>query len=1157
MKKKGLVLLLVAVLLFVTAVLSLPLILSSSTVLRMVLDRVNARSAASIQIKTCSIGWQKGLECRDIRFRDPAAGLSVTIPRITGSQGLLALLVAPRNLGELIVHAPEIVLVEGKSASKGREEPEDAANKPAAGGGVTTAPAGPKAAGSDRDAPFWEDMQARLLIRDGKVTSLLHLQAPQVIARDLRLTSGLSDGSIAYTLGFVDGAGTGRLAATGFVNLPVRQSGFLDALVSMVDLQVTGFQVEGLLATVAGRIDTLPRGRGELSGNLSLKTAGLANMDVKGDLELRDLQLAGGFLGSDRPAFDKVNLHVDGTRKQGQDWILNALALNSDAGTLKAKGKSGPGGSRLEASGQLELPVLLARLPGLLRVRQGVAVKSGELGFSLALADQDSRVDVDVTTRLEQIGGEIDKRLFVWATPMTMALKAEAAGSRVEIRDLRFGSSFLTISGQGDMDNFTLQAKGDLEKGFRELGLLFDLNWSGTGTLDLQAGSRAMGENRYAMDLSATVDGFSLQRSDQTVLPPHRLTLGLHGTGSPAALTAQKGGMDIRCTIAAWPGVLRLVTDNLSRKDGDLTGRYRLATTLDLARLTDLLHNLELLPRQTTVTGGLDLQADGFLDQGVVAMRRLEAGIDRFLYHADGFSYRDEHLRLSTVLPAAPAGVPIRMRKLVVSGSPDEFLWTGNGHTAVNLAGRGLYLRSLRLDSGLGEVKIGELEIADWQRFLETLSGEVQASLKLDGLAGLLHANAMLDQQLSLAGRADLGLRVAQDKGQRWSLRLESPVTLVRGQTTILDRERVAINLDARRTRNSEDLIFDKIGIASRPLTLAASGLLGRGDQPALTLKGTVTPDLAVLAPILEAAGGTALTMSGRHASRFELHLPLERPAGKQVGQIRLLADLQAESILYRGIDLKDLTVPVRMEDGVLQAKIHAGLNGGTLAIDPVCRFTAKPPLLSVPDNERVLAGVQLQQPLAEGLLGRLHPLFGVLARPTGTLDMDLANFSWPLVEKGAEQARFQAVFDVSRVNLDSVGVLREVLTLAGLGGEKLELKDSTVTCSGARGRIECTPVKILVADSEMVISGSVGMDGTLDYLLQVPVTKNLVGREGYRVLAGTTIKVPIRGTLGKPLFNRDMVTGAISDLARQAAGREIRKQVEKALPGLLEGLIK
>ena len=106
---------------------------------------------------------------------------------------------------------------------------------------------------------------------------------------------------------------------------------------------------------------------------------------------------------------------------------------------------------------------------------------------------------------------------------------------------------------------------------------------------------------------------------------------------------------------------------------------------------------------------------------------------------------------------------------------------------------------------------------------------------------------------------------------------------------------------------------------------------------------------------------------------------------------------------------------------------------------------------------------------------------------------------------------------------------------------------------------MSCTPLKILVADSEMTLGGSVGFDGSVDYLLEIPVTKNLVGREGYRFLQGTTIKVPIRGNGNQLDYDRTALSEALSGLmtqaAESAAGKVIQQQVDKILPGLLDGL--
>jgi len=136
--------------------------------------------------------------------------------------------------------------------------------------------------------------------------------------------------------------------------------------------------------------------------------------------------------------------------------------------------------------------------------------------------------------------------------------------------------------------------------------------------------------------------------------------------------------------------------------------------------------------------------------------------------------------------------------------------------------------------------------------------------------------------------------------------------------------------------------------------------------------------------------------------------------------------------------------------------------------------------------------------------------------------------------------------------------VLKQILDMAGLADQPMSLQRSEITCNGDDGRISCTPLEILVADAKMTLTGSVGFDGSVDYLLEIPVTRNLVGREGYRFLQGTTIKVPIRGNGHQLDYDRSLLSDALAGLMTQAAentaGRVIRQQADKILPGLLDG---
>ncbi|MCW5201270.1 hypothetical protein VU07_05715, partial [Desulfobulbus sp. F4] len=213
---------------------------------------------------------------------------------------------------------------------------------------------------------------------------------------------------------------------------------------------------------------------------------------------------------------------------------------------------------------------------------------------------------------------------------------------------------------------------------------------------------------------------------------------------------------------------------------------------------------------------------------------------------------------------------------------------------------------------------------------------------------------------------------------------------------------------------------------------------------------------------------------------------------------------------------------------------------------------------------------VGLIESLTDGLLKTFHPLLGAIARPAGSISVRAERLSLPMGGKGLEQADFNLRFDLASVVFEPVSALAGILDMAGLSGQPLRLKEKTMICDGKKGRISCSPIKITVADSEMLLSGSAGFDGSLDYVLEVPVTKNLVGKRGYEVLKGAVLKVPIKGSKDKPVYNPQALMQAASDLVGQAAKhaasqmiqeqvkKVVPKEVEKALPnlpGLIDGI--
>ena len=618
--------------------------------------------------------------------------------------------------------------------------------------------------------------------------------------------------------------------------------------------------------------------------------------------------------------------------------------------------------------------------------------------------------------------------------------------------------------------------------------------------------------------------------------------------------------MDLDFDLSFWPGRVSGSLDSVYCKDERISAHYQLQTDLQLGRLTALLHHADLLPPETDLAGTVNLQASGYTEENRVVVRELDSRIHDFTLRQGGNLWQDSAVHLFTTDPVAGEDVAKAVRALELVANEATFFGHGGGNNLFDPANRRIVLRDLGLTADLGSLHIARLQLEDWQQIPATLSLQVAGKADLGRLTPVLHQNGLLPSAETIAGRGSFDVELAgrEDGQQTAVVKVDIAHASVRREGTVLVAdEPFHFNSSLQGKLLAGDIDFDSVSLQFAPLSVQARGRLQRtGEKPYFSLAGEVIPGFSSLAALLNNLYGTDIRAVGNQPETFSLHYPLTQATAGKYRDIRLTTALHARYIAHSGIEFRELSMPLVLEQGVLQAALTGGVNRGTLKLSPRIDYRSASPQLTLPEAEQVLTDVQLEQSLVDGVFKRIHPLLGQLATPRGTISARMDRFSWPLVVGGARQAEFRTVFNLSKVKLTPDGVLRQILARAGIADQPLTLQQSEITCNGAEGRISCTPLKILVADSEMTLGGSVGFDGSLDYLLELPVTRKLVGREGYRVLEGTTLKVPIRGSSEQAIFDPDALSQAISDLLGQAAGKAIEEQVNKLLPGLIDGII-
>ncbi len=1128
----------------------LPTLLSSDRVLATVLSRINAQSGtSSLKIANCDIGWLQGPVCSDVDYQDPERGLELKINQVRGSRGLLALLAAPKNLGTLRVRQPVVTITD------------QAADTPSSPGTASSPPSDTESketkkirstAPDKTKPPFWDALVVSLVVEEGRVIVRGRGDASPGEGGIFSATAALAAGTVKYSLQWLAADDNGKLLANGFVNLPARRFNILETLVARIELQISDVQLAPLLA-VAVRQTEVPNGSGLLNGELTITGAGTDNLDIVGNLDCTDLELSGGFLGADHPRFQKLSLGIDGSKKGRNDWRIARFDLEGDPGMISGLGEYGRKRGRVGITGSIHLPVLFTRLPHLFHVQQGTSLVGGELKISAELSRQGDQQYFTADAAVDVLQGVLNNQPFTLQQPLTLALAGEQAGGMLRVKQLDLTTPFLKAEGKGTPRDFSLQAEADLEKASLELGKLFALPWTGRGKLELQASSRLMKESRYGIDLQAGSSNFVLAKDGQVILPEHPLSVNGSLTLPETWMQGRESG-DLQLEGTGWPGTFLIRAQELKRAGTSLTAGYDLTARLNLERLTGLLHNLQFLSPKTFMAGALKASASGFVTKTQVALRELNIRANDFMYKQGKSAVESTNIVLQTKRPPMDDNSPIGIRKLSVVHNKTSWLNRGFDLTTFDWLNRKLSVRDLQLRSAPADLDIKELVVDDLKQSLHSWHAELQGRADTAVLQGLFSGDSDKIQDLRISGQSRFSFSADQQPGKpAASLDLDIPACRLEKDGKILsDGEEVRLSTRVTGLLTRGDVQIDTLDFSAPPVSLQAAGMLHHTGGPRLVLEGEQKVDFSRVGSLMAALTGKDVEMRGSRREHFSLDMPLTKEI---LNTAALTTGFQIDGLVWSGVEAERISLPLKLGKGVLNSGIHGALNGGRLDVDGTYGINAEPPHITLPSGARILSGVELDRTLTKGVLEKIHPLFGLLAGPRGTIDARMDEFYWPVVAGGAEQAKFTTVIDVSKIELESRGVLKDVLTLMKIDDQPLTLKESEITCTGKQGRISCTPLHILVADSVMTISGSVGMDQSLEYLLEVPVTEKLVGREGFRVLGGSTIKVPLHGTLKDPELNKKMISEAISDLARQAAGKAVKKEVEKLLPNLLKGL--
>ena len=97
----------------------------------------------------------------------------------------------------------------------------------------------------------------------------------------------------------------------------------------------------------------------------------------------------------------------------------------------------------------------------------------------------------------------------------------------------------------------------------------------------------------------------------------------------------------------------------------------------------------------------------------------------------------------------------------------------------------------------------------------------------------------------------------------------------------------------------------------------------------------------------------------------------------------------------------------------------------------------------------------------------------------------------------------------------------------------------------------------LVIEQQPVIVGGWVAFDGAVNYVIEVPVTERLVGSAASRVLKGTSIKIPVTGTVDEPRLDTRALQNMLGNLLKNAVGEQAIERVGGFLDKLRQELSK
>lgn len=1082
-----------------------PVVVAKTGLRQAVLARVFADLDGTIAAGDASLGWLSPVELRDVTVADPSGRTALRAERITSSRTLLGLVLDRSDLGTFTVERPVLEVV---------CEP----------GGTNVERAIARYLVDDGTPPKPQRMGLAVKVEQGRVVLKDATEEKALDPFGLTVTvprSRTEPVTLAVSAG---GTEAGTLTT---------ECAFADN--STMTLTADRFAAESL-GPIVRRFAPGTIAAGRVGGNLTVRWGG-GRTSIEGRAAVDGLDLAGPWLGADRVRLHRAEMPCKFELVAGELRVESA-DLTCDVGTLSTAGVVNPDepaakllarpGLRLAAD--IDLAKLASVLPRLLRMREGTELREGRVSVRLASRPGPDGTTWDATARTTSLKGVRDGRAIGWDSPLDLEVAGRLRADGLPVFDkLVCRSEFVAVNARGSPEQFVAAANVNLDRLAAQLADFVDLGGlrlEGTAALTLRTATRPDGG--FTADGKAQLARFTVADSAGRGIREPELLVEVRASGErdPSGPVRLDAGETI-LTAGADRLAVSLV-EPVADARAARTGKMSVRLAGDLGRWRARLGWLGIptdwqFGGTGTAAGVVTLTADG------ATAERVKAEVTNARFRGAGVNLDERTL-------TAEAGLAWDRKADVVTFFDPRVSCESLGLSAKRL--------DLKPAAGGGYGLVGTAAVTANVNRVQRAVGLQSDPAGADALGGLANGTVTLDTAAApMAFDASLVIDTFALGAPAKPVWTEPRVKLV-----------TAGDFDLK----TDSLRFRSLKLERDGLAADARGTLGRmTTTPEVALDGTLAYDLAKLEPTLKAYLGKDARVVGKDARPFQL-------SGRLDNGLSGSAAVAWQSVRAYGFEVGAAELRAKLDRGIVKVNpVEATFGGGKVRLEPTVNLTIADYDLSFAKG-RVVERARLTPAACADALGFALPAIANAAQADGLFSFDLADNRVPLADP--DRAAVRGNLTVHTATVSPGPLVTELATLLGAKQTTHTLAtEQVVPVRLENGRVHHENFAIRIGQSDVRTSGSVGLDGSLSLVLDLPVPPraldrllpdNPILRES---LGKQRIKVPVGGTLKRPKLDAkaldDGVAAVMRGAAKDAAGQLFRKGQDRLLEELRKKL--